>query len=111
MPAHTRATQDAVYWSFCVVMAATLYAAVAHLYGADKLALGPISNPRLIAALVAYGPIAFGFLLLKATGDKMSALWPFHKESWAGSTGLHVTVGYLIVIRPIYDMVYMLMTA
>ena len=49
-----------------------------------------------VAALVAFGPPLFGVVLLRATNDKKSWRWPFHKESLFGALGFHTAAGVLV---------------
>jgi hypothetical protein len=49
-------------------------------------------HPHLVAGLVAYGPIAFGFLLRHVFEDRLALSWPFHKTSWPEFGG-HLVIG------------------
>jgi len=59
-------------------------------------------HPCSTAAFVAYGPVLFALWLLVATGDKLSLRWPFHHEDLIGKLGLHLVLGMLIAVMPVY---------
>jgi hypothetical protein len=58
--------------------------------------------PRSVAALLAFGPIAFGCVLRVLNGDSLPFRWPFHREQIAGKFGCHVAVGFAISVVPVY---------
>lgn len=65
---------------------------------AAKVAVGSLRvniSGEFVAALVAFGPPLFGLALLRATNDKKSWRWPFHKEELAGPLGFHVALGFV----------------
>eukprot|EP00747_Dinoflagellata_sp_TGD_P073023 gnl/TRDRNA2_/TRDRNA2_157723_c0_seq1.p1 gnl/TRDRNA2_/TRDRNA2_157723_c0~~gnl/TRDRNA2_/TRDRNA2_157723_c0_seq1.p1 ORF type:complete len:555 (+),score=63.62 gnl/TRDRNA2_/TRDRNA2_157723_c0_seq1:22-1665(+) len=59
---------------------------------------------RSFAALVAFGPLVLGALLMLATADSMSMRWPFHKEPIIGSFGTHSIVGFAVSVLPAYHL-------
>jgi len=65
-------------------------------------ALGTVNNAQLMSAMIAYGPIAFGGLLLMIFKDRYSWSWPFHKDKVLGSFGFHVLVGFAMTALPTY---------
>jgi hypothetical protein len=65
------------------------------------VSVGGHSYAVVVPCAVAFGPIAFGIVLLKLFSDKHSIRWPFHKEaSWAFA--LHFCVGFVVGVLPVY---------
>ena len=62
----------------------------------------------VVPCAVAFGPIAFGVILLKLFGDKNSLRWPFHKENSAAFL-LHLTVGLTVGVLPVYAVLVVLL--
>ena len=84
----------------------------------DPQVLRLIAGPRqfgreggftvVLPALVAFGPIAFGVLLLTLFRDKYSLLWPFHKEQ-AGAFALHTALGFALGVMPVFGVLVVLL--
>jgi len=70
----------------------------------ERSVLGRILSDRFVAALLAVGPILIGIVMQFIGTDKLSALWPFHKES-KGSFGLHLIIGFCFTVLPVYHTV------
>lgn len=85
---------------FYVYMAFTsaLFLAAAHSAAAPPQ---PLATAKRLAALVAFGPVLGAVLLMKLVGDKSDLRWPFHREV-APKFGLHLAVGLLIGVLPVY---------
>jgi len=66
--------------------------------------LGTVSNAQLLSAMIAYGPIAFGAMMLGIFGDRYAWSWPFHKDKVIGSFGFHVLVGFGMTAVPTYHL-------
>jgi len=66
--------------------------------------LGTVTNAQLLSAMVAYGPILFGGLLLMIFKDRYAWSWPFHKDKVLGSFGFHVAVGWAMTALPTYHL-------
>jgi hypothetical protein len=64
--------------------------------------LGKLNNAQLLSAMIAYGPILFGALMLMIFKDRYSWSWPFHKDKVIGSFGFHVMVGGVMTALPTY---------
>lgn len=101
-----------------VALSATIQASIYYLFTASICALlvGVTLDTRnlrnlasiaghdytsVVPCIVAFGPLAFGVILLKLFGDKNSLYWPFHKESPTAFL-LHSTVGVAIGVLPVY---------
>eukprot|EP01065_Artemidia_motanka_P013021 TRINITY_DN17181_c0_g1_i1.p1 TRINITY_DN17181_c0_g1~~TRINITY_DN17181_c0_g1_i1.p1 ORF type:complete len:503 (+),score=132.94 TRINITY_DN17181_c0_g1_i1:60-1568(+) len=104
-------TDQAVYDLLCcVVLPYVLYSAIWNLHGVGGWAVtlpvvGQLTSPRIVAALVAVGPIAVAFLVGKAAGMRQPWRWPFHKDPIASNFGLHLVVQTLFVVLPVYHSV------
>lgn len=88
------------YTFFCLATTALLIASALRI-GAGQ---PPVLPGCVVAALVAYGPIAFA-LLLCLRYDKMSWRWPFHHERLLGAFGFFAVAGWLSCVVPLYDFV------
>jgi len=86
------------------------------LFAVAALAWAAVVNPRrtspvpaapFVAALVAYGPVAFAMLLC-AFYDKLSWRWPFHNERFFGVFGFFLVAGWASCLAPIHRFVYLL---
>eukprot|EP01043_Picozoa_sp_COSAG02_P022299 COSAG02_NODE_1156_length_14189_cov_3.970334_3_plen_217_part_00 len=62
----------------------------------------------VVPCAVAFGPLAFGVLLLKLFKDKNSLRWPFHKEKFTAFL-LHFSVGFTIGVVPVYAVLIVLL--
>ena len=58
--------------------------------------------PTLLAAVVAYGPVALALLLCWLGGDRASWRWPFQKERLVGQFGFFAVLGWLACMLPVY---------
>jgi len=97
---------DGVYFVLMALIAATLWVTVTRPeFGLGSLTLGGLNA---MALLVSFGPVAAGLLLRQIFGDKMPLTWPFHKEPLVGPLGLHLALGTLFAIVPVYAAVAML---
>ena len=56
-----------------------------------KWRYGSVDYTTIVPVVVAWGPVIWGLILHYAFGDRLSIMWPFHKEP------LLVTVGHLVV--------------
>jgi len=56
---------------------------------------------RWVGGALAFGPMIFGYMLIVASRDKKSIIWPFHTDS-KFAIGLHVIVGFVIGVLPVY---------
>ena len=74
----------------------------AELYVAS---LAGLPSEVVVAAAVAYAPIALALLLAKLSGDRMSWRWPFHKEKLVGTLGIFLLLGWLCCMLPTYHAV------
>jgi len=95
-------TKLGVYMLFtCVIFVVAGYAA-AYDDHVRQWYISGISSGYLIAAFVAFGPVAFAFFMSVATKDKYSWRFPFHDEGIFGPFSLHVIVGTMVSSMPIY---------
>ena len=62
----------------------------------------------VVPCAVAFGPLAFGVLLLKLFNDKNSLCWPFHKEKLTAFL-LHFSIGFTIGVLPVYAVLVVLL--
>eukprot|EP00041_Stephanoeca_diplocostata_P017897 m.369347 g.369347 ORF g.369347 m.369347 type:complete len:87 (+) comp20850_c2_seq1:262-522(+) len=58
-----------------------------------------------VGALVSAGPVGAAIFLRILFGDGMSMWWPFFKEPLIGSLGLHLVVGTVLTVLPVYHVV------
>lgn len=65
------------------------------------VSVGGHSYAVVVPCAVAFGPIAFGIVLLKLFSDKHSIRWPFHKEA-SRVFALHFCVGFVVGVLPVY---------
>eukprot|EP00039_Didymoeca_costata_P001955 m.56557 g.56557 ORF g.56557 m.56557 type:complete len:445 (-) comp11044_c0_seq2:97-1431(-) len=61
-----------------------------------------IAGFNVIGLVLAYGPIVAAFCMRGLFPDRLSVIWPFHKESVVGPLGLHIIVGSLFTTIPVY---------
>ena len=61
----------------------------------------PLRRARAAAAALAFGPVVAAVILLRLVGDRSDLRWPFHREA-APTLGLHLGVGLLIGVVPVY---------
>ena len=61
-----------------------------------------VLSPRQLAFAFSAGPVLAGIALCAAAGDRLSYRWPFHKERVVGQFGLHVAMGLLMTVVPVY---------
>jgi len=91
-------TRDyAVYFTFTGLIFLVLWLAIMqrlslHLY------------PYSVASLVAFGPVIFALMLCLLFGEKLDFRWPFQHESLFGKLGLHLLVGFLVGVLPVYHL-------
>mmetsp|Transcript_50061 Transcript_50061/g.116836 ORF Transcript_50061/g.116836 Transcript_50061/m.116836 type:complete len:451 (+) Transcript_50061:117-1469(+) len=64
-----------------------------------------LSVPQLTGFFVAFGPVFVALGLCHLSGDRLSWRWPFQKESILGQFGIFLTLGYLLVLLPVYHAV------
>eukprot|EP00041_Stephanoeca_diplocostata_P021028 m.481822 g.481822 ORF g.481822 m.481822 type:complete len:464 (-) comp21717_c0_seq29:122-1513(-) len=64
-------------------------------------------HPHLVAMYTALGPLVAAWCCARWHGDKQALLWPFHKETLAGSLGCHLVLGMLMTVLPVYIGVYL----
>lgn len=89
-------TRDyAVYFSFTLTIFLVLWLAVTkrlslHLY------------PYTVAGLLGFGPVLFALALCLLFGEQLDFRWPFQHESMFGRLGLHLAIGFLIGVLPVY---------
>ena len=102
----TRAAEDATYppmpkspRGFYGYMAfvALLFLGAAREAAAPR----PLHRARAAAAALAFGPVVAAVILLRLVGDRSDLRWPFHREA-APTFGLHLGVGLLIGVVPVY---------
>jgi cytochrome c biogenesis protein CcdA len=96
-----------VYTSFWALLFPLVYFAACvnkHADGTREIeALGGVPVQQLVAAVVAYSPVAVALLLAKLSGDRMHWRWPFQKERALGTFGLFLALGWLACVKPVYD--------
>ena len=72
-------------------------------HGAARVhAVAGLPVPALLAAVVAYGPVALALLLCWLGGDRASWRWPFQKERLVGQFGFFAVLGWLACMLPVY---------
>lgn len=72
-------------------------------HGAARVhAVAGLPVPALLAAVVAYGPVALTLLLCWLGGDRASWRWPFQKERLVGQFGFFAVLGWLACMLPVY---------
>jgi sterol desaturase/sphingolipid hydroxylase (fatty acid hydroxylase superfamily) len=91
-----------VYMSFAVATFGVLWFAITEQYSVHQF-------PYCVAALVAVGPVAFATALCPIFGEKLDLRWPFQHESLFGKLGLHLLVGVLVGVLPVYHTLTMVM--
>jgi len=86
---------NVVYFSLTLMIFVVLWLAITSRFSLD---LYPFS----VAALVGFGPIASAVALCMICGEKLDLRWPFQHESLFGKLGLHLVVGFLVGVLPVY---------
>merc|ERR1712032_1222303 len=61
-------------------------------------------QPEYTATLVSHGPIALAAVLFAFGDETRSMRWPFDKEKVAGAFGLHILIGWLVTILPVFHL-------
>eukprot|EP00300_Choanocystis_sp_HF-7_P012229 c17800_g2_i1.p1 GENE.c17800_g2_i1~~c17800_g2_i1.p1 ORF type:complete len:432 (-),score=65.23 c17800_g2_i1:612-1907(-) len=97
-------TPDLVYFTFTALLTATVVA-----FASQDNQPHPAWMCMGMGALLAVGPIVFGMGLLLALGDTLSPRWPFHREAVVGAFGLHLLIGALFCVVPVYHIMTMLL--
>lgn len=59
------------------------------------------SWPYTLAFLLSHGPIVLAVAMFLGSGEKKSMWWPFEKERWFGSFGLHLVLEWLVAVMPV----------
>lgn len=99
-------TADGCYSAFWVALFALLgWAAILNHKEGGGLTHAMVMNQPLhivVAAAVAYMPVAMAMLLCYVFKDRMSWRWPFQKEPLFGTFGLFVVLGWMACILPVY---------
>eukprot|EP00501_MAST-03F_sp_TOSAG23-6_P000030 GSMAST32.ASY1.ANO1.31.1 assembled CDS len=67
--------------------------------------------PHLIGSIVAFGPLVLAAILVVLTGDKLSWRWPFHREVIIGKFGMHLIVGFLVGVLPVFHIISLLLSS
>lgn len=84
-----------VYFSFTVVIFTVLWCAVTQRFSLHLF-------PNSVAALVAFGPVVFALVLCQVFGESLDLRWPFQHETLFGKLGLHLVLGFLVGVLPVY---------
>ena len=86
-------TSDAIYFGFCALWAATLVEAVV---GETQP-----SDGATVAMVGSVAPLVAALAMNALSGDRVSPLWPFHKDS-IGNVVVHLVVGAWMSAAPVY---------
>lgn len=101
--------QASIYYLFTASLYGILVGVTLNALNLRQFAsLGKYDYTNVVPCAVAFGPIAFGVILLKLFGDKNSLCWPFHKENSAAFL-LHFTVGFTVGVLPVYAVLVVLL--
>lgn len=94
---------DAVYTLFWALLWPLVWWGAVSNHGPGRVErLGGVPTGTAIAAVVAYAPVAVALLVCRASGDRVSWRWPFHKERLLGTLGAFLVLGWLACVLPVY---------
>lgn len=92
---------------FLILSVTLLSAGLAAVLGAK-----PLGGLPLTAALaVSHGPLLVAAVMSPVQKEYRSLRWLFDKKNMVGSFGLHVLVGWLISVLPVFHLMYWLVAA
>lgn len=96
-----------------------LFCVVCPMIFLEALLTGRSERARIVAAIVAMGPIVGSTVLMLLSSSvrngrqrrslRRELSYPFHKETTIGSFGLHLVAGFLLTVVPAYHTLHMVL--